>query len=245
MKTMKEKVNEALNKVFEKFNKEEVAAVYLTGSCLNNLQTPTSDVDLYVLLHTRKKDLVFGKLRSGQDHGEYDFKYMDTYKFVQMLVKTNPNLLELVFKKPLYCSEQYRPLAEFLYTNKNSVVTLNKRRYFSSSYHMLRNNYNKLKNGTGKVLRNRAGKEVMNFFKAYNQAVAVHKGKDLTPYVRLEGYLQEVLMKDKLVDEYSEKETEYLLLNMESCLSELDELRKEYDEVEMNQEFVDALVELL
>ena len=65
-----EKVTKALNEVFVTFKKSEVAAVYLTGSMLNNLNGSTSDVDLYVVLRQSKLNLVNSSLKSGQHTGE-------------------------------------------------------------------------------------------------------------------------------------------------------------------------------
>lgn len=176
---------------------------------------------------------------------EYDYKYMESYKFVQMLVKTNPNMLELVFKYPVYVSESFKPLADFLYENRNEVVRVNLERYYSSSYHMLKNNYNKLKNGTGKVLRNQAGKESMNFYKTYHQVKGFSQGKDMQEFVELSGDLREFLLETKLKQSYTEQEKKQELKKMEECLEELKELSEKHVGVQMNFELVDEMVELL
>lgn len=243
--TKEEKLQETLKKLFEEVKKEEVMAVYVSGSYLNNLMVETSDIDLFVVLKQNKYNLVMSQFHSGQNHGEYDYKYMESYKFVQMLVKTNPNMLELVFKYPVYVSESFKPLADFLYENRNEVVRVNLERYYSSSYHMLKNNYNKLKNGTGKVLRNQAGKESMNFYKTYHQVKGFSQGKDMQEFVELSGDLREFLLETKLKQSYTEQEKKQELKKMEECLEELKELSEKHVGVQMNFELVDEMVELL
>lgn len=243
--TKEEKLQETLKKLFEDVKKEEVMAVYVSGSYLNNLMVETSDIDLFVVLKQNKYNLVMSQFHSGQNHGEYDYKYMESYKFVQMLVKTNPNMLELVFKYPVYVSESFKPLADFLYENRNEVVRVNLERYYSSSYHMLKNNYNKLKNGTGKVLRNQAGKESMNFYKTYHQVKGFSQGKDMQEFVELSGDLRETLLETKLKQSYTEQEKKQELKKMEKCLEELKELSEKHVGVQMNFELVDEMVELL
>lgn len=243
--TKEEKLQETLKKLFEEVKKEEVMAVYVSGSYLNNLMVETSDIDLFVVLKQNKYNLVMSQFHSGQKHGEYDYKYMESYKFVQMLVKTNPNMLELVFKYPVYVSESFKPLADFLYENRNEVVRVNLERYYSSSYHMLKNNYNKLKNGTGKVLRNQAGKESMNFYKTYHQVKGFSQGKDMQEFVELSGDLREFLLETKLKQSYTEQEKKQELKKMEECLEELKELSEKHVGVQMNFELVDEMVELL
>lgn len=237
--------NKELNEVFDKFNKEDVLAVYLTGSHLNNLAVETSDVDLYVVLRQNKKNLVFGQFKSGQEHGENDFKYMESYKFVQLLYKTNPNMLELLFKYPLYVHDDFKKMADFLFENKNNVVKMNQERYYSSCYHMLKNNYNKLKNDSGKVLKNQAGKEVMNFYKVYFQATSCDNNKDLTEFVVLSGDLKEQLMNYKLKKSYTTSEKLLELSKMENCLKELEMLKNKYKGSKVNELFFEQMVNLL
>lgn len=242
---MENKLNKALNEVFTKFNKDEVLAIYLTGSQLNNLETPSSDVDLYVVIKQNKKNLVFESLVSKQLHGEYDFKYMESYKFVQLLCKTNPNMLEMVYKYPLYVDDSFKSVADLLFERRNEVVTLNLRRYYSGSFHLLKNNYNKLKNGTGKVLTGRAGKEVMNFYKTYYQVKAHFMNHDCTPYVLTSGEHRKYLMDLKLRTSFNEEETKDLLLDMEGKLAELEEIKNSYNNVGLNEKFMLELVDLL
>lgn len=242
---MENKLNKALDDVFNRYSKNEVMAVYVSGSYLNNLMTDTSDIDLYVVLEQSKRSLVFGQFKSGQEHGENDFKFMESYKFVQLLYKTNPNMLELVFEYPVYVNTNFKPLADFLYENRNNLVKMNKERYYSSCYHMLKNNYNKLKNGSGKVLKNQAGKEVMNFYKVYYQAKACSENLDLKPFVRLNGELKNTLMNLKLTKSYSEKEAENELENMRVCLKELEVLKNKYEKEPVDEKLFDEMLNLV
>lgn len=242
---MTNKLNEALNEVFSEFTKDEVEAVYLTGSMLNNLETPTSDVDFYVVLKQNKLNLVLENLVSKQLHGEHDFKCMESYKFVQLLWKSNPSVLEMVYKYPVYVSDSFKPVADLLFKRRESVVNLNARRYYSSSYHLLKNNYNKLKNGTGKVRTGAAGKEAMNFYKAYHQMKAHAEGVNCEQFVRTTGEHREYLMKLKLRPSFDPEETQALLEDMKSKLDELEEVKEAHKEDEFNGEFLNELVDLL
>lgn len=241
----KEKLQKAVNVVFKKYSKNKVMAVYVSGSYLNNLMTETSDVDLYVVLEQSKRSLVFGQFKSGQEHGENDFKFMESYKFVQLLYKTNPNMLELVFEYPVYVNDKFKPLADFLYDNKNKLVKMNQERYYSSCYHMLKNNYNKLKNGSGKVALNYAGKEVMNFYKVYYQAKACSKDLDLSNFVKLSGDLQQKLMEYKLKKSYTESEKQLELKNMEDCLKELSLLKDKFVDTNVDELFFEKMLSFL
>lgn len=245
MNNVELKLKEAIENVFEKLPKEKVMAIYVTGSCLNNLMTETSDIDLYVILEQEKRNLVFGTFNSGQEHGENDFKYMETYKFVQMLYKTNPNLLEIIFKEPVYCDAKFKELACFLYSKRNEIVKMNSSRYYSSAYHMCKNNYTKLKNGTGKVNTGRAGKEVFNFYKAYNQAIASSKNKDLKDFVEFHGEQRDFLMSHKVRKSYSVEEEQELLVSMEKCLEELLELKEKNHDTKDNPELLNKMIDLL
>lgn len=237
------KLNEAMKAVFTKWNEEEVAAVYLTGSSLNNLTTPESDVDLYVLLKQSKHNAVFGNLVSGQLTGEHDFKYMETYKFVQLMAKMNPTVTELVFKKPLFVSSEFEPMANYLYENRMNLFMLNPRRYFSSAYHMMENNLKEVKKANGK---SPVGKKLVNFFRVYNQATATAKGQDPTPLVSVNGDYKDFLMDLKVLDVLTESELENMVTKMENALSELNEARMKFDDMkELNSEMVEVLLSLV
>lgn len=62
--TKEEKLQETLKKLFEEVKKEEVMAVYVSGSYLNNLMVETSDIDLFVVLKQNKYNLVMSQFHS-------------------------------------------------------------------------------------------------------------------------------------------------------------------------------------
>lgn len=239
------RVNEALDKAFETIDRDKVDAVYLFGSTLSNLATKDSDVDLCLVMKQDKRNLVFESLKSGQTHGEDDVRFMESYKFLQLLTKTNPSMLEMSFKRPLYVSDSFKPFADFLYENRTKLVSLNKARYFSGSFHMLKNNYNKIKNQTGKAGLGRPGKEVVNFYKGYYQAMANDNGTFNDSYVTFTGELRDKLMDYKSKNKYNEMELKTLLLDMETKLSELEELKGKYKDYKQNDELFTSLLELL
>lgn len=239
---MDKKIARAVTDVFDDFDEGQVMAIYLTGSQLNNLQTEESDVDLYVILKHTKRNMVLGTLRSGEKTGEKNYKYMDSVKFLQLLYKTNPNLLEIIYKKPLYVHHEYKNVAEFIYENKEEIVRMNVSRYFSSSYHMAKNNYKKLLNNTGKVAKGETGKEVLNFYKAYYQADAFYKNEDLTGFIIYEGKLRDAMMKIKKIGVLPEKNRINELSMMEACLNRMEKFKDEHSETKQNFEIFDKLI---
>lgn len=240
---LKEKmIKEAIENVFKFYSKKEVEAIYLTGSALNNLMVEGSDIDLYVILKQSKLSLVMCELISGQEHSEeQDFKFMESFKFIQLLAKTNPNALELLFKKPIYVSESFKEVSEYLYEHKLEIVGINKERYFTSGYSMMKNNYNKLKNGSGRVLIGKAGKEVLNFYKAYYQLKAYHEGKELLPYIVFEGELKKELLDYKKIESYSEEARKLVLSKMEKLLLEIEKLKTEYIGIPIKTEIIEKI----
>lgn len=241
----KNTLENTLNEVFNKFGKDRISAVYLTGSRLNNLFTAESDYDLYVVLKQSKENLVFGVYESGQLTGEHDFKYMESYKFLQLIFKSNPNMTEMFTKGPLYVSEEFAELASYLYAHSEDLAYINPRRYFSGGYHLLKNNYNKLKNGSGKVAKARAGKEVANFYKTYYQLVALANKEDFKETVFLTGERREFLLNLKKVETFTAEERAELLEDMENKLDELLLIKEKFTDVDMNKEVVSALINLL
>lgn len=233
-----------LEEVFERFG-ENVYAVYLGGSHLNNLNYEGSDVDLTVVLKTNKQDLVFGNFQSGHNHGENDYKYVDTYKFAQLMYKTNPNFLELVFKKPLYVAKEYEPVANFLYEKRNELVKMNSSRQYSSSYHMMENNLREFKKDFAKGRMDKLGKKVTQFYKAYYQLKAVHANKELTPFVRLEGELQQELFAYKMMTDFTQEQAETMVQQMEEKAKEASDLNQGNKNAPFNQELFDEYVALL
>lgn len=244
---LKEKmIKEAIENVFKFYSKEDVEAIYLTGSALNNLMVEGSDIDLYVVLKQNKLNLIMCELLSGQEHSEeQDFKYMESFKFLQLLAKTNPNALEILFKKPVYVSKGFSEISEYLYEHKLEVIAINKERYFTSGYSMMRNNYTKLKNGSGRVATGKAGKEVLNFYKAYYQLKAYHEGIYLEPFVVFEGELKKELLGYKVTKYYSESELKTLLSEMEHKLLEIEKIKKIYSTCEIEMDIFSEIVEKL
>lgn len=231
-------VNSALNEVFEVYSTEEVAAVYLTGSRLNNLHTELSDVDLYVLLHQDKESLWLSKPVSRSTSGEFDFKVMEVGHFARLLMKMNPNLLEMLQFEPLYCSELFSELANFLFENRDNLLNMNRGRFFSGAYHLTNNNVRDLKNGK---LSGKQGKAFVQGKKAYLQLLDASEGNVLFNSVYFTGDLKDELMEVKelpLLTEEQVRELEGLSLEMEKLNRE----SKEYEhDTKLKEEFVSLL----
>lgn len=234
---------EAVSGALADFDKDEVLAIYLTGSRLNNLHTEDSDVDLYVILKQNKRNLVLGNLKSKEKVGDKNYKAMELAKFFQLLYKTNPNLLEIIFKRPLYASDEYKELGDFIYDNRVEIVSMNTSRYFSSAYHMAKNNYNKVKNGTGKVAQGRAGKELVNFYKAYFQADTFHSNREnLEEAIIFKGAKRQKLLDIKSINELTPEKRVEELDTMENCLDILDYMNKVHKDKKPDFSIFDELI---
>jgi Predicted nucleotidyltransferase len=95
-----------------------VHAIYLLGSQLNGLAVSDTDYDVVVILAPTEKSILTGQHYASQvdleqDGVAIDAKVYDTLKLVDMYIKTNPNIVELFYREPVYTSPEFAPVADW------------------------------------------------------------------------------------------------------------------------------------
>lgn len=243
---MEKLFEQELEKAYELFGKENIGFIYLTGSHLNNLHTKESDVDLFIILKPTKKDVVTNNFVAGSltnSNGD-DFRYMDSNRFTHLLIQTNPNMLELLFRKPLYVDEKFKTFTEFLYENRNELLLLNKERLYSKTYHMIRQNLVKLENSTGKVASGKSGRELLHFYRVYYQYLVFEQGMEHMVYLAEDSEERKFLMHLKTeVFELTEQERTFYLQDMREKVEELFVLKEKMVGFPLNEVLTEQLVE--
>lgn len=241
---MTNKYATTLERVFEEFTKEEVSAVYLTGSNLNNLTVSDSDVDVYVVLEMSFVDFFRGERKTGEKVSEdLDFKFVDKYTFVKSLEKANPNNLEMLFKKPLYVSESFKKVSDFMYGNREQLFFMNERRMYSASYHLMENCVRDMKKlPLGEESNYRLGKLACQFLKNYFRLVGFGN-TFLDALVFFEGEKRECLLDYKL--NFGSKNLDEVLEDFKQKLEETEQLKVEKSDVLLNTELLEKLANKL
>lgn len=214
---------ELMMKLLDELDLENTLAVYLTGSHLNNLNTPESDYDFIVVEKTERRNLFNGKFRPAVKVGdEFDYKVYSLQYFLGRLVSPSFNEVEMLNKFPLYHTHEFTEMAEFLYDKRNWL--LNKQAFLEALSGELTQIYNKVTNKSGKVNMDK-----------------LKLGKDLAKYQKLKTQALYLLENNELYVEFNEKEREKVVnlrvkKNHEITEEELDEVR--------NDNFVEELYEL-
>lgn len=208
--------------LFEKLKNNlnrEILAIYLTGSHLNNLNTWKSDVDFIVVVAPSFEEVVSGNY-TGQQLDLVDAKVYNMFNFINLLRKSNPNMLEIIYKEPLYSSEGFEVVAKHLYEKRHSVATIHVDRLMSSCLGMMKQNYKRLKYENEKN-----GKALVNFHKAYYQFMALNDNKGLEHSIKYSGY-DRVLMLEMKKKEYSDFDVDVERENVAIMIEECVEIKK-------------------
>ena len=100
-----------------------VQAVYLSGSRLNHLNVAPTDYDLFIITKPTMKSIMTGQHyvhhATVEAMGQMaDGKIYDTLKFLDVMVKTNPNTVELFYQAPLFVTSEFEPIAKRLQTTE-------------------------------------------------------------------------------------------------------------------------------
>lgn len=141
----------------------KVAAVFMSGSRLNNLDSIYSDFDVYVLVQSSKTDIlsnqIFSKkaeLRAGAVYDKInnevlsdipvDATIWDQRQLFKLINKSNPNVLEILSSKPIYLSSKYGNLYKTLTNpaNQHYLREANPKALFAAVGGMLNNERNQL-----------------------------------------------------------------------------------------------------
>lgn len=102
-----------------------VGLVYLSGSHLTNTNGENSDYDYYVFVLPSKKQFMTKQMNKGHDFkiNGSDVHVLYMSHFYQLLKKSNPSIMELLVKKPVYASQKCQEFADYLYNNRNSLIS--------------------------------------------------------------------------------------------------------------------------
>ncbi|GEO70461.1 DNA polymerase beta superfamily protein [Levilactobacillus acidifarinae] len=151
---------------------DTIIAVYLTGSHLNNLATKDSDVDYYVITFPRFDDLIFNRRRATQETGDVDFKMMDLFHFLNLMFKANPNVIELLYRDPLYCSDIYLPISTWLMTSRDNLPLLNPKGWEGACLGQMLQIRKRVAVGKKYEGNGSLGKDMIQFNKSYSYFMA-------------------------------------------------------------------------
>lgn len=180
-----------------------MSLLYLTGSRLIKTNSEYSDYDFYAFITPSKVDYVLRNNDKGKVYKGFGFevKCFNISHLFNLLLKTNPNVIEMFFAKPVYNKPIYYPLVNYLYANRELLPYINRKHFVASSAGMIKSDINRLKpdktfNGSGSF-----GKNIFNLIKAYNYGHAVATHHNLEELV----FSNNVYLDIKNLNKYSQK----------------------------------------
>ena len=207
---------EILDFVLERFSKDEVLAINLTGSRNNNLHREDSDYDLVVVKRPTISSLLGDYSKPKHSVNEIaDYRVYDLVYYInRVAVKGVYNDFETIYREPIYQHEDFKVISQMLYDNKEKL--LNKRGLVYSLKGSLYQIYQKLSNESGKVdlEKIKFNKEVANFFR-YRTQLEKLLDEDIF-YVVFEKDLRSEFLRLKAelpvsIEEYNKSEFEELI----------------------------------
>jgi len=162
---------EHIKELFE----SKVLAIYLSGSHLNNTYTDDSDYDYLVITQPKLEDVISNnKVKSPHIRVDGDdVTYIDLFKFTRMIIKCVPNTVELFYKYPVYCSNQYSDMANWLFDNRGSIPYINPMGLLKSCQGMFKSSLSKIKGNSNEDV-----KQAVYAYKSYYYLTTqVYSGK--------------------------------------------------------------------
>lgn len=135
-----ESVNEVVQAMEARIERQ-VIAIYLRGSRLRGLHHEKSDYDITVIINPTKRELLCQKDFSHRIKlPEYNTEgnVFTTAHLYMLLLKGSPNNLEMIHSYPVFCSAQFKPIADYLYTNRSQIVVSRKYSFVNSCINMAR-----------------------------------------------------------------------------------------------------------
>lgn len=180
MKTFEEKEAQL---VAEKFGNRGL--VYLTGSALTKVQNENSDRDYYAFYVPEKLDFVLKDNSKGaQYHNEaFEYKQFMIAHLVNLLLKSNPNVVEMFFEYPLFVSKEEKPMADLLFENREVLSQVDSKRFVKASLGMLTGNLKRMAPDKEYLGNGTFGKELYNYVKAFRYGMCVAAQNKLTEEV--------------------------------------------------------------
>lgn len=182
---------------------ENVGLIYLTGSHLTGTASEDSDRDYYVFVLPTKRQFFEHNQEKG-NQTKLDGVDVKTYYISHLyglIAKANPNVCEMFSKRPVYASEECQDIGNFLYVHHDSLPTMDPERFIRAGMGMMKNNLHRMLtvnreySGEGSF-----GKDLYNFYKAYEYSMAVARGESLDKHIFKYG--------DELKDALSRKNAE-------------------------------------
>lgn len=104
--------------------------------------------------------MVDGWHNGKQSNGELDFKVFNLLHFISLIKKSNPNIVELLYKFPLYVDEDFEPFAHYLYYNSDKIAKMNVLKFSKACQGNMISHFKKLK-----IEDPRNGKKISNIYK--------------------------------------------------------------------------------
>lgn len=177
----------------------KIAMIYLSGSHLNQLETKDSDIDYVIVTIPSFTDVVSGHYKNKQHHHDIDTKIMNVFQFLTLMKKSNPNMLELLYCRPVYCESSFKPFAAMLFDRRDEIAHLNEQNFYNAALGMI-------KQHADHATLAKMGKSLVNANKAALQLAAVANRLPLDDAVRFKGKQRDALISLK-TRPYTEHET--------------------------------------
>lgn len=139
----------------KELSESNVLAIYLSGSHLNNTYTDDSDYDYLVITQPKLEDILSNnKTKSLHTRVDGDdVTYIDLLKFTRMITKCVPNTVELFYKYPVYCSEYYTKMADWLFDNQEALPNINPVGFVKSCQGLFKNSLDKIKGNSNEDIK--------------------------------------------------------------------------------------------
>lgn len=107
--------------------------IYLRGSHLQNLVTANSDIDFHVVVKTDIQVLMENRKFNQDVHSDdWEYKVSDEYSFIAQVIKGSRTVIELFIEKPIFVSEEWGPMNDFLFNNFFDLIQINPRTTLNS-----------------------------------------------------------------------------------------------------------------
>lgn len=149
----------------KELSEAKALAIYLSGSHLNNTYTDDSDYDYLVITQPKLADVISNnKINSPHIRVDGDdVTYIDLFKFTRMITKCVPNTVELFYKYPVYCSNQYSDMANWLFDNRESLPYINPIGFLKSCQGLFKSSLSRIKGNSNEDV-----KQAVYAYKSYS-----------------------------------------------------------------------------
>lgn len=237
---------------------DRLLAIYKRGSSLYNLTLNSSDIDLFVIVRTHKFDLLQNTFHSESikfEELDIDAIVVDEYKLAKMIEKGTVNSVEVFFEDPVYLSEDYRLMAEFLKENVINLLLSHPQELFGGLYGYFRSYYiDGLHVNVGDSFN---GKRFAMMLKSKNLVVSIiHSGHDrssireaIIPEEEFREYLLSIkklfiIETQEQADQINELQTK-TIVPFYAFLDKLKNSHSEYVNLERTEEYIRQYIDLM